>query len=71
MDAQQQHDLKMSKGIKLTDGSKERLEALLIKKSKSQKKKAISELDPIARAMLQHKGLTREEADLLAEAHGF
>ena len=51
MDAQQQHDLKMSKGIKLTDGSKERLEALLIKKSKSQKKKALSELDPIARAI--------------------
>jgi len=51
MDAQQQHDLKMSKGIKLTDGGKERLEALLIKKSKSQKKKALSELDPIARAI--------------------
>ena len=71
MDVQQQHDLKMSKGVKLTDGSKERLEALLLKKAKKPKKKALSELDPIARAMLQHKGLTREEAESLAEAHGF
>jgi len=37
MDAQQHHDLKMSKGIKLTDWSKERLEALLLKKAKKPK----------------------------------
>ena len=72
MHAQEQHDLKVSKGLKLTEGSKERLEALLSQKSEHSKKNTqLSTLDPISRAMMQHSGLTREKAMSLAEAHGF
>jgi len=67
MDAQQEHDhgrVKLTKkGLK---GSKKRLEALL-------KKKAALTVgyDPIASAMRDHPGLTREKAEEMAAAFGF
>lgn len=67
MDAQQEHDqgrvMPTKKSLK---GSRKRLEALL------KKKEALTVgYDPIASAMRDHPGLTREEAEKMAEAFGF
>jgi hypothetical protein len=69
MDAQQEHDrarVKLTK--KGLNGSKKRLEALLKKKAKAAPSGGY---DPIASAMRNHPGLTREKAEEMAEAFGF
>jgi hypothetical protein len=72
MTAQQLHDQKLSKGINLNPNSRKVLEGLLEKKSKSSSSKLQSQpLDAIARAMKRHSGLTREEAETIAESYGF
>lgn len=64
MDAQQQHDYEMSKrDLKLSKGSKERLEKLLAEKGVS--------IDPVSAQRARHKGLTAEKAVEMAEAFGF
>ena len=74
MDAQQLHDQEMlAKPDKLLEpGSRQRLEALLAKKSNGSSASAPSSgLGPIERAMRDHPGLTREEAEKMSEAFGF
>ena len=73
MDAQEMHDYEMSKRKALSEGSRERLEALLqAKEQKIDKKKYIYRPhDPISMAMRDHPGLTREEAEEFAIFHGF
>ena len=72
MTAQQLHDQKLSKGINLNPNSRKVLEGLLEKKSKSSSSTLQSQpLDAIARAMKRHSGLTREEAEAIAESYGF
>ncbi len=64
MDAQQEHDYEMSKrDLKLSKGSRERLETLLAEKGCG--------VDPIRAQMSRHKGLTAEKAVEMAEAFGF
>jgi len=67
MDAQQEHDqgrvMPTKKSLK---GSKKRLEALLKKKAA-----LTAGYDPITSAMKRNPGLTREEAERMAEAFGF
>lgn len=71
MDAQQQHDLEMA-DYKPTPGSRQRLEASLArKKAASSATLPPGASDPIAVAMRNHPGLTREEAEKMAEAFGF
>lgn len=71
MDAQQQHDQAMNPNPDLT-GSRKRLEALLAKKSASSSRPSQPRgFDPIALAMQDHPGLTREEAERDARAAGF
>ena len=71
MDAQQMHDeamrLPTQEELK---GSRKRLEALLKRKASSGNAQS-SGLGPIARAMRNHPGLTREEAEQMAEEAGF
>lgn len=74
MDAQQLHDQEMlAKPDKLLEpGSRQRLEALLVKKSgNSSASEQSSELGPIEWALKNHPGLTREKAEKMAEAFGF
>ena len=74
MDAQQLHDQEMlAKPDKLLEpGSRQRLEALLAKKSASSSASVQSSgLGPIERAMRNHPGLTREDALQMAEEFGF
>ena len=81
MDDQQRHDQKLHKvmqdfkkrGIPIVEpDSREKLEALLEKKSIDSKSKEQSyELGPIAQAMRNHPGLTAEKAIEMAEAFGF
>jgi hypothetical protein len=71
MDAQQQHDLEMS-DYKPAPDSRQRLEALLAQKSAaSSETLPTGASDPIEVAMRNHPGLTREEAEKMAEAFGF
>ncbi len=73
MDAQQEHDYKMSKRkLKLSKGSKQRLQDLLAKKNDaSSAHEPYSGVDPIAQAMRNHPGLTQEDAEKMAEFFGF
>lgn len=69
MDAQEEHDYKMSKRRSLKN-SKPKLEALL------QEKNAASQsqpelLDPIEAAIKNNPGLTRQKAAEMAEKFGF
>jgi len=71
MDAQEQHDEAL-KDWKPKAGSRKRLGALLKKKSEDSKKVSQPEqLDPIASAMRNNPGLTREKAEEMAEEFGF
>jgi hypothetical protein len=64
VDAQQEHDYEMSRrDLKLSKGSKERLEQLLAEKGVG--------IDPVSAQMQRHKGLTAEKAVEMAEAFGF
>ena len=60
MTAQQLHDQKLLKGIKLNPGIRKVLGGVLEKKSKSSKQ---YDAGTIARAMKRHSGLTREKAE--------
>lgn len=76
MSDQQEHDLRMSKvmrkGKLLEPGSRERLEALLAKKSgNSSESEQSSEQGPIEWAMANHPKLTRETAEQMAKEFGF
>jgi len=73
MDAQEMHDYAMSKRKALSEGSRERLEALLkAKEQKIAKKKYIYRSDDsISMAMRDSPGLTREEAEEMASSYGF
>ena len=72
MTAQQLHDQKMAKGIKLNPDSRKVLEGLLKKKSKSSSSSLQSQpLDAIEWAMNRYSGLTREEAEAMAATQGF
>jgi hypothetical protein len=72
MTAQQLHDKKMAKGIKLNPDSRMVLEGLLEMKSKSSSSTLQSQpLDAIEWAMKRHPGLTREEAEAIAATQGF
>jgi hypothetical protein len=64
MNAQQEHDYEMSKrDLKLSKGSKQRLETLLAERGVG--------ADPVRAQMARHKGLTAEKAVEMAEAFGF
>ena len=70
--AQQQHDEATKAGIKLAPNSRQMLEDLLAKKEDSSSKMSPSgSLDTIGLRMSQVAGLTREEAEAEARAHGF
>ena len=76
MSDQEQHDLQikqaMEKGKLLEPGSRQRLEALLAKKSESSSEsEQSSELGPIERAMRNNPALTKETAEKIADAFGF
>ena len=73
MDEQAAHDREMAKRkMKLEPGSRQRLEALLAKKSAtSSKPEQLLGFDPIASAMKEHPGLTRETAEEMAAEYGF
>lgn len=74
MDAQQLHDQEMLEKdfSNLKPGSKKRLEALLRKKNGPPLEPAeFIAYDPIALAMENNPGLTRERAEELAAAFGF
>ena len=72
MTAQQLHDQKMAKGIKLNPDSRKVLEGLLEKKSKSSSSTLQSQpLDEIEWAMNRYSGLTREKAEAIAATQGF
>jgi len=72
MTAQQLHDQKMAKGIKLNPDSRMVLEGLLEKKSKSSSSTLqLQPLDAIEWAMKRFPGLTREEAEAIAATQGF
>lgn len=73
MDEQAAHDREMAKRkMKLEPGSRQRLEALLAKKSAaSSKPERSSASDPIANAMKWNPGLTRETAEEMAAEYGF
>lgn len=76
MSDQEEHDRRMSKvmrkGKLLEPGSRERLEALLAKKSGSSSASVpSSDLGPIERAMRNNPKLTRETAERMAKEFGF
>jgi len=71
MDAQQEHDLAMKERLDMK-ASRPKLEALLQKKNgPSLEPLQSTKLDPIASAMEDHPGLTREKAEEMAKAFGF
>jgi hypothetical protein len=71
MNAQDEHDYRMSKRRSL-EGSKPRLEALLKEKSASSQAQLQPELqDPIEAAIKNNPGLTRQKAVEMAEKFGF
>lgn len=73
MDEQQEHDLKMAQQpTELEPGSHQRLKALLARKSAiSGRSTQSTAFDPIAQAMAQNPGLTRETAEEMARCLGF
>ena len=71
MDAQEEHDYRMSKR-RLLENNKPKLEALLQEKTASSKAKAQPELvDPIEAVIKNNPGLTRQKAAEMAEKFGF
>lgn len=71
MNAQDEHDYRMSKRRSL-EGSKQKLEALLKEKNGSSQAPSQPELqDPIEAAMRNNPGLTRQKAVEMAEKFGF
>ncbi len=71
MNAQDEHDYKMSKRRSL-EGSRPKLEALLKEKSASSQAQSQPELqDPIEAAIKNNPGLTRQKAVEMAEKFGF
>jgi hypothetical protein len=71
MNAQDEHDYKMSKRRAL-EGTKQKLEALLKEKSASSQAQSQPELqDPIEAAIKNNPGLTRQKAVEMAEKFGF
>ena len=72
MDAQRKHDKAMASRAPGEPGSKQRVEALLKKKkSASSPRRQPTAFDPLASAVSQNPGLTREEAEEMARAFGF
>ncbi len=73
MDAQEEHDYRMSKRrIKSLEGTKPKLEALLeAKRAGSPAKSAKDCLDPIEAVIKNNPGLTRQEVAEMAEKFGF
>lgn len=71
MTAQQLHDLQFRGGVKIKPGSRQKLENMLKEKSKKTKAPPQQPLDAIAWAMKRFPGLTREEAEEMAESYGF
>ncbi len=69
MDAQEEHDYKMSKRQSLT-GTRPKLEALLRDKNASKKRQPEPQ-GPIDAAIANNPGLTREKALEIAEKFGF
>lgn len=71
MDAQEEHDHRMSKRRSL-ENSKPKLEALLQEKNASSQSQSQPELlDPIEAANKNNPGLTRQKAAEMAEKFGF
>ncbi len=71
MNAQDEHDYKMSKRRSL-EGSRQKLEALLKEKNGSLQAQSPPELqDPIEAAIKNNPGLTRQKAVEMAEKFGF
>jgi hypothetical protein len=71
MDAQEEHDYRMSKRRSL-EGSKPRLEALLKEKSASSQAQPQAKFqDPIEAVVKNSPGLTRQNAAEMAEKFGF
>lgn len=71
MDAQEEHDYRMS-NVKSLAGTKPQVETLLRAKKASTKSRSKSEMqDPISAAMANNPGLTREKALEIAEKFGF
>jgi hypothetical protein len=73
VDAQEMHDRHLPElGLKELQGSKDRLEALLAEKGDSSSPlKQSKKHDPVALAMMDNPGLTRESAEKMAAAFGF
>ena len=73
MDAQEMHGLQMAKQeCKGPKADRQKVEALLRRKNGSSLEPLPSDaLDPIAMAMKNHPGLTRERAEELAENLGW
>lgn len=73
MDAQEMHDYETrGRAARMEVASKETLEALLAEKNgPSREPPKLADLDPIARAVAQNPGLTREKAVEMAEKLGF
>ena len=73
MDAQEMHDLQMAKQEgKGPKADRQKVEVLLRMKNSSSLEPLPSDaLDPIAMAMKNHPGLTRERAEELAENLGW
>jgi hypothetical protein len=71
MDAQEEHDYRMSKRRSL-EGGRPKLEALLEEKSASSQVQSKPESqDPIEAAIQNNPGLTRDKAAEMAEKFGF
>jgi hypothetical protein len=71
MSDQDDHDYRMSK-VKSLAGTKPQVEALLRAKKASAKSRSKNEMqDPIAAAIANNPGLTREKALEIAEKFGF
>ena len=71
MNAQDEHDYRMSK-IRSLEGSKPKLEALLKEKNASSQAQSQRKLqDPIEAAIKNNPGLTRQEVVEMAEKFGF
>jgi hypothetical protein len=71
MNAQDEHDYRMSK-MRSLEGSKQKLEALLKEKNGSLQAQSQPELqDPIEAVIRNNPGLTRQEVVEMAEKFGF
>ena len=71
MNAQDEHDYRMSK-MRSLEGSKQKLEALLKEKNGSLQAQSQPELqDPIEAAIKNNPGLTRQKAVEMADKFGF